>query len=502
MISRNGIIVLWCLFILLGCVTTPTIAQDLASFEQRLTQFTLDNGMTFLVLERHEAPVVTLLTFADVGATDEQRGRTGLAHLFEHMAFKGTKTVGTRDYRAEQKAMAQSDKLFEAMRAERLKLQPDTQRLEALAAEFKAAQEAAQAVLVHDEFQQAFKQAGGADQNAGTSVDYTIYFVSLPSNKVELWMNLESDRFLNPVLREFYREKDVVMEERRLRVESDPVGRLLEEFLGTAYLAHPYGTEIVGHMSDLENLSRPEAEAFFQTYYGPANLTVAIVGDVDPKEIRQLAKRYFGRLEGGPKPPPVRTVEPPQRGERRVTLQDPAQPFVLLGYHKPDVHHPDSAILDAVTDIMGVGRTSRLYDRLVKKERVAAYASAFQGYPGDKYPGLFMFYAVPAQGQNHEDSMTAMEAEIERLKKEPVSTAELAKAKTRARAALIRSLASNSGLARELAYYQVITGDWRHLFTRLERIDAVTVNDIQRVANAYFTIQNRTVGLMETSNGL
>ncbi len=502
MITQTHRRVFSCLFILLGCCATRTVAQDLAAFEERFTQFTLDNGMTFLVLERHAAPVVTLLTFADVGSVDEQRGRTGLAHLFEHMAFKGTQTVGTRDYRAEKKAMARADAIFEAMRTERLKLQPDPKRLDEWAEEFKTVQAEAQALLVHDEFQQVFKQAGGANQNAGTSVDYTLYFVSLPSNKIELWMNLESDRFLNPVLREFYREKDVVMEERRLRVESDPVGRLLEEFLGTAYLAHPYGTEIVGHMSDIENLSRPEAEAFFRTYYGPANLTVAIVGDVQPKNVQRLAKRYFGRLKGGPKPPPVRTVEPPQRGERSVTLQDPAQPFVLLGYHKPDVHHPDSAVLDAVTDIMGLGRTSRLYDRLVKKDRVAAYASAFQGYPGDKYPGLFMFYAVPAQGQKHEASMAAMEAEIERLKKEPVSEAELTKAKTRARASLIRSLASNSGLAQELAYYQVITGDWRNLFTRLERIDAVTINDIQRVANAYFTIQNRTVGLMETSNAL
>jgi predicted Zn-dependent peptidase len=502
MISRNGLIPLLRLLVCLTLAVVPVSAQDLGAFEKRLTRFSLDNGMTFLVLERHTAPVVTLLTFADVGSVDEQRGRTGLAHLFEHMAFKGTQTVGTRDYRTEKKAMDRRDQLFEAMRDERLKLEPDKKRLETWAAEFEAAQNEAQAVRVHDEFQQVFKQAGGADQNAGTSVDYTIYFVSLPSNKIELWMNLESDRFLNPVLREFYREKDVVMEERRLRVESDPVGRLLEEFLGTAYLAHPYGTEIVGHMSDLENLSRPEAEAFFHSYYGPSNLTVAVVGDVKPRDIRRLAERYFGRLKGSPKPPPVRTVEPPQRGERRVTLQDPAQPFVLLGYHKPDVHHPDSAVLDAVTDIMGVGRTSRLYHRLVKQDRVAAYASAFQGYPGNKYPGLFMFYAVPAQGRNHQDSMNAMDAEIERLKKEPVTEGELAKAKTRARASLIRSLASNSGLARELAYYQVITGDWRNLFTRLERIDAVTANDIQRVANAYFTTQNRTVGIMETSNAL
>jgi predicted Zn-dependent peptidase len=195
-------------------------------------------------------------------------------------------------------------------------------------------------------------------------------------------------------------------------------------------------------------------------------------------------------------------VEPPQLGERRVTLQDPAQPFVLVGYHKPDVHHPDSAVLDAVTDIMGVGRTSRLYEQLVKKDRIAAYASAFQGYPGSKYPGLFLFYAVPAQGHGNGESLVAIEAQIERLKNEPVSAAELTKAKTRARASLIGSLASNNGLAQQLAYYQVITGDWRNLFTRLERIDAVTANDIQRVANAYFTTPNRTVGLIETNNAM
>ncbi|MFC1763017.1 M16 family metallopeptidase [Planctomycetota bacterium] len=485
-------------FLLLG--VSLVSAQDLAAFEERVTEFTLDNGMTFLVLERHEAPVATLLTFAEVGSVDEQRGRTGLAHLFEHMAFKGTTTIGTTDAAAERKLLDQMDEIFNEIRTERLQADPNETQIQTRATQLQALQQQAHALLVPGEFQQALKQAGGADLNAGTGFDSTVYYVSLPSNKIELWMSLESDRFLDPVLREFYKEKDVVMEERRLRVESDPVGRMLEEFLGLAYKAHPYGTTIVGHMSDLEALTRAEAEAFFHRYYGPGNLTVAIVGDVDPVQIETLAEKYFGRIEARPKPDPVTTVEPAQLGERRVVLQDPSQPFVLIGYHKPNVLHSDSATLDAVTDIMGVGRTSRLYHRLVKQDRVAVYASALQGYPGNKYPGLFLFYAVPARDHTNTESLAALEDEIERLKTESVSDEELKKAKTRARADLIRSLASNNGLAQQLAYYQVITGDWRNLFKRLEKIDTVTAKDIQRVANAYFTTKNRTVGLIETES--
>lgn len=252
-------------------------------------------------------------------------------------------------------------------------------------------------------------------------------------------------------------------------------------------------------MSDLQTMTRAEAEAFFIKYYGPSNLTIAIVGDVDPVQVKKLAQKYFAHIPSGPKPEPVETVEPPQLGQRRVVIEDPAQPFVLIGYHKPDINHPDNAIFDAITDIVGMGRTSRLYKSLVKEKKIAVYASGFQGMPGDKYPGLFLFYAVPARGRTNDESEQAIYAEIEKLKAEPVSPEELAKAKTRARASLIRRLDSNSGLAAQLTYYHVVTGDWRNLFRQLDEIEKVAAQDIQRVAKEYFTAKNRTVGIIETT---
>jgi predicted Zn-dependent peptidase len=314
-------------------------------------------------------------------------------------------------------------------------------------------------------------------------------------------MLMEADRFGNPVLREFYKEKNVVMEERRQRTENYPVGKLLEEFLAAAYKAHPYGEPIVGHMSDLETLTRAEARAFFEEYYCPSNLTIAVVGDVDPSDVKRFARKYFGPIPQRPKPDPVETVEPPQPGERRVTIEDPAQPFVLIGYHKPDVLHPDNAVFEAITDIVGMGRTSRLYKSLVKEKQIAMYASGFQGLPGDKYPGLFLFYAVPARGHTNEENEQAIYEQINRLRDEPVTEAELAKAKTRARASLIRQLDSNSGLAGQLTYYEVMTGDWRNLFRQLEQIDKVTADDVQRVARTYFTTKNKTVGVIQTTSG-
>ncbi|MBN2315126.1 MAG: insulinase family protein [Sedimentisphaerales bacterium] len=481
-------------------IPRPASAQDLAQFEKRMTEFTLDNGLKFLVLERHEAPVVSFHTYANVGASDEVRGITGLAHLFEHMAFKGTKTIGTRNYQAEKVAMAKMDEIFLELKAERRKGdQADKARLEQLQKQLQDAQEEAQAYLVHDEYEEVLSREGSSGFNAYTSQDATQYILSLPSNKVELWMVMESDRFANPVLREFYKEREVVMEERRLSVESQPVGRLLEEFMAVAYKAHPYGDSIVGHMSDIATLTRAEAETFFEKYYSPSNLTIAIVGDVDPDRIEVLATQYFGQIPSRPKPEEVETVEPPQLGERRVVLDDPSQPFVLIGYHKPDIHHPDDAVFDAITDIVGMGRTSRLYKSLVKEKKIAMYASGFQGMPGVKYPNLFLFYAVPARGHTNEECEEAINVEIERLKSELVTPEELAKAKTRARASLIRELDSNSGLAAQLTFYEVVTGDWRNLFKQLDKIEKVTPEDIQRVAGEYFTTKNRSVGIIKTT---
>jgi predicted Zn-dependent peptidase len=494
----NAVLVVSVFFIVMAAA--PTRAQDLAEFEQQMTEFTLDNGLKFLVLERHQAPVVSFHTYADVGSVNEVLGITGLAHLFEHMAFKGTKTIGTTDYEAEAKVLARIDELFEAIKVEKRKGgHADKARLEELQTRFKQAQQDAQKYLVHDEYEEVYKLAGSAGFNAYTSWDATQYIVSLPSNKVELWMLMESDRFCSPVIREFFKEKDVVMEERRLSIETRPQGRLIEEFLAVAYKAHPYGTHVIGHMSDIQTVTRPEAEAFFKKYYGPSNLTIAIVGDVNPQRIRAFAQKYFARIPGGRKPDPVETVEPPQPGRRCVFVEDPAQPFVLIGYHKPGINHPDNAVFDAITDIIGMGRTSRLYKSLVKEKKIAVAASGFQGLPGNKYPGLFLFYAVPAREHTNEECEEAIYAEIEKLKAEPVTEDELEKAKTRARAGLIRQLDSNSGLAAEITFYEVVTGDWRNLFTQLDQIEKVTAEDIRRVVREYFTKKNSTVGVIETT---
>jgi predicted Zn-dependent peptidase len=480
-------------------IAPAAMSQDLAGFEKRLTKFTLDNGLTFLVLERHEAPVVSFHTYADVGAVDEVTGFTGLAHLFEHMAFKGTQTVGTNDYQAEAAALAKMDDLFVALRKEKQKGdQANPEILKKLQEQFDQAGVEAQKYIVHDEYEESLTQQGADGFNAYTSEDATQYIVSLPSNKLELWMMLEAERFAHPVLREFYKEKDVVMEERRM-MENSPTGRLYEEFEGIAFIAHPYRDGVIGHMSDLQALSRPEAEAFFKVHYGPSDLTIAIVGDVDPGNVKRLAEKYFAGIPSGPKPDPVRTVEPPQRGERRVTMEDAAQPIVLIGYHQPNVNHPDTAALEVVSEIVGVGRTSRLYKSLIKEQKIAVSASA--GLNPTKYPSLFMFYVVPAKGHTTQECEQAVYAQIEKLQTEPVSPEELKKAKTRSRASVIRELDSNSGLAAELTFCEVVMGDWRNLFKELDKIEQVTAADVQRVAQTYFTKKNRTVGVIETASG-
>ncbi|MCX5645896.1 MAG: pitrilysin family protein [Phycisphaerae bacterium] len=485
------------LFVLL-VLGPAAMSQDLAGFEKRLTKFTLDNGLAFLVLERHEAPVVSFHTYADVGAVDEVTGFTGLAHLFEHMAFKGTQTVGTNDYQAAAAALAKMDDLFVALRKEKQKGdQADPAILKKLQEQFDQADAEAQKYIVHDEYEESLTQQGADGFNAYTSEDATQYIVSLPSNKLELWMMLEAERFAHPVLREFYKEKDVVMEERRM-MENSPTGRLYEEFEGIAFIAHPYRDGVIGHMSDLQALSRPEAEGFFKAHYGPSNLTIAIVGDVDPVNVKRLAAKYFASVPSGPKPEPVRTVEPPQRGERRVTVEDAAQPVVLIGYHQPNVNHADNAPLEVVSQIVGVGRTSRLYKDLVKDKKIAVSANA--GPNPSKYPSLFLFYVVPAKGHTTQECEQAVYAQIEKLKTEPVSPEELKKAKTRSRASVIRELDSNSGLAAELTFCEVVMGDWRNFFKELDKIEQVTAADVQRVAQTYFTKKNRTVGVIETAS--
>ena len=491
---RLFILLLFCIF----CFPSASQGIDLASFEQKVTEYTVKNGWTFILVERPVAPVFAFMTTVNVGSAQEDAGRTGLAHMFEHMAFKGTPRLGTKNYEEEKKALEELEQAYLAYQEARLSPTSDAQRIEDLSNVFKGKQQAAAKFVKKNAFGDVVEREGGVALNAFTGADVTGYFYALPANKIELFCYLESERFLYPVFREFYEERDVVMEERRMRTESRPVGRLFEQFVVTAFTAHPYHHPVIGYASDIQSYTMTDAKEFFETYYVPSNMVTAIVGDIDPKTLIPLLETYFGRIPGGPTPPPLRTVEPPSISEKVVTIKDPAQPFYMEGYHKPAATGPDQPVFDAINDILTNGRTSRFYRSLVRDKQIAVDAGAYGAYPGEKYPHMWVAYAVPARGVSNETVQLAIREELDRLKTEDVTDEELAKFRTRAKASLIYSLKSNLGLAMSLTDYHTLFGDWRELFRYIERFDRVTKADIRRIARQTFTASNRVVAQIET----
>lgn len=486
---RNGAVALVAVVVALAGAR----AQDLKSFEQRITTKVLPNGLTIIVCRRPDAPVFSYNTFIDAGDVNDPSGESGLAHMFEHLAFKGTSQIGTTDYAAEKVALAKVEAANNAYEAEYLKpVGRDPKKLAELEAKFKAAQSEAQKYVVPNEFTEVAERNGAHGLNASTGLDETMYYWSMPENRLQLWAWLESARLSDAVPREFYKERDVVIEERRMRTDSNPIGRLIEQFLATAYVAHNYGRSSIGWPSEISQINATEAMAFHKKYYTGSNIVEAVVGDVDAQKDLPMLEKYFSKVPGGPKPEEMTTVEPKQFAEKTVIIREQTQPFYIEGYHRPSYRDADDAVFDAIQDIMSNGRVSRLYRSLVEKQQIAAEAQGFSPFPGDKYPSLFAFYAVPLPGHAPAEMRKAIHAEIDKLKTADVSDAELSMYKTRARADLLRGLADNQGLANALAEYQTRYGDWRELFHQLDRVDKVTKADIRRVANKIFVASNRT----------
>lgn len=475
-------------------------AQDVASFEKRITVKKLDNGLTVLICERPEAPVFSFYTHVDAGSVQDPLDKTGLAHMFEHMAFKGTDKIGTKDYAAEKIALEKVEQAYAAYLWERDKrIDRDDKKVKQLETAWQEAVKAANQYVIPNQFAEIIERNGGENLNASTNYDETNYFYSLPSNRFELWAYLESSRFMHPVMREFYKERNVVIEERRMRTDSNPIGRLLEQFTSAAFQASQYHRPTIGWMSDLNSFSATDAENFFHQYYIPSNMVVTVVGDVKASEAMPLIEKYFSQIPSHEKPDERITAEPPQNSERRVVLSEMAQPLYLEGYHRPDYLSPDDAVYDGIADLLSEGRTSRLYRALVRDKKIASDAAGFTGMPGNKYAHLFAFYAFCMPGHKPEEMAAAIHIEIEKLKKEDISDDELKMIKERAKANLIRSLGSNSGLAFELGMSQARYDNWRELFRQVDRIDKISKADIRRVANKTFTDNNRTVGIIETA---
>jgi predicted Zn-dependent peptidase len=493
--SWSGFLALMLMAVALQCAR----AQDLKSFEQRITTKVLPNGLTLIVCERPDAPVFSYTTFIDAGDVNDPSGESGLAHMFEHLAFKGTSEIGTTDYAAEKVALAKVEEANNAYEAEYLKpVGRDPQKLAELKKAFMAAQAEAHKYVIPNQFTDVADRAGAHGLNASTGLDETMYFWSMPENRLELWAWLESGRLSDTVPREFYKERDVVVEERRMRTDSNPIGRLVEQFLATAYVAHNYGRSGVGWPSEVGQVTATEAMEFHKKYYVGSNVVVTVVGDVKASETLPILEKYFSKVPGGPKPEDMTTVEPKQFAEKSVVIREQTQPFYIEGYHRPNYRDPDDAVYDAISDIMSNGRVSRLYRSLVRDQQIAAEAQGFSPFPGDKYPGLFAFYAVPLPGHTPAEMRDAIHKEIDKLKSADVTDEELAMYKTRSRADLLRGLADNQGLSNALAEYQTRYGDWRQLFLQLDRVDKVTKADIRRVANLVFTASNRTSAEIDT----
>ncbi len=474
-------------------LSVPARAQAL---EGRVVRVTLDNGMRFLIVRRGTAPVFSANLRFKVGGVDDRGGATGLAHLFEHMAFKGTSTIGTRDARREAEALDALDRVVRDLHRELDRGgAADQARLESLRAEMESLKKRQEELVVKNEFVQILTNNGAEGINASTGEDLTSYVVGLPSNRLELWCLLESARLRDPVLREFYSERDVVMEERRFRLDNQPQGKLYEQLLLAAFTAHPYRVSTVGWMSDLERLTRPQAIDFRRTYYVPNNAVAALVGVIDPAAAERLIRRYFGGLPAGAPPPPVVTVEPPQAGERRAAVEFDAEPQILIAFHKPTRPHPDDPVFSVIDSLLTTGRTSRLFRGLVLESQVASQVDSFEA-PGDRYPNLFAIGAEPRAPHTPAEVEAGIERELRRLAEEPVPEREIQKVRNQLEASQIYPLRSNPGLASQISYFEIVTGDWKGMLEHYAAVKAVTPARVQDVARRTFTPANRTVAVL------
>ena len=483
----------------------PFAANAAEKPQIQVEEFTLANGMRWLLYEKHDSPTIAAGWTAHVGSVNERPGITGISHFFEHMMFKGTRTIGTKNIDEDLRIIDEQEKLRDQMRVElgvmREKWRrgeisdlqsPEsaTDRYRELDKQFDALVAKQREIIVKDQLDQIYTKNGGEFLNAFTSEDQTAYFLRIPANRLELWAWLESDRLLNPVFREFYSERDVVFEERRLSTESTPLGKFDEALAATFWEASPYKSPVVGWASDIPMYTLQQAKDYFATYYAPNNITAVLAGDFKAAEVKPVLERYFGRLPRGKnEPPPVVTTEPKQVAEKRFNAEAETSPTVRIWWKSVPLVHKDSPALDLLSDVLS-GRTGRLYKGLVLGRQVANEASA--SIEPRKYAGIYMVETTVKDGKEPAAAEAAVYEELEKLKSEPVPAEELQKVKNAFKANAYRRLSSPVAILFQLLTYDAV-GDWRLINASPELADAVTAADLQRVAKQYLTKENRTV---------
>ena len=465
--------------------TTSTCAaapMDMGQFATHVELFTLSNGIRVVIYKRDQAPIFTGQVWVGVGGANEKRGNTGLAHFLEHMAFKGTEVVGTKDYQKEKPLLERLDALMK---------DPDknNDEINSINAELSK-------LWIDNEFGALYKQRGGSGLNAGTSKDYTYYTVSLPQSEFEFWCWLESDRLLHPVFRQFYKEREVIKEERRMRYENDPGGQLYEGLLATAYQKHPYGLPLIGFPQDLQSVTPQQMKEFYYRYYRPDNIVISLAGAVDAAKSREILEKYFGRLPRlATSLPTVGDEEPQQTKERRISVRYQAQPQLIVAYHKPAYPNIDDFHFAVLHALLAEGRSSVFFRELVEKKKIFASIATTES-PGEKYPSLFVVSGYPAAGVDDNRAVQEVQAILDKYQKKEFSAAELAAAKRRVQVSIISALEDNEGLAELLGKSVLFYGDWRRLLEFYETIEKTTAAEIQQLFKRYLNVANRTVAVL------
>jgi len=499
---------LFSLCLVLALFTLSARAQQVPVIEK-----TLSNGMRLLLLPRHDEPTVAGGWVVHVGSANERPGITGIAHLFEHMMFKGTPTLGTKDYKKDVEIINEQERVRDLMRKEEANMRtlwrrgqiadlqnPDTwtARYKELQAQFKKLVDAQREILVKNEFDRIYTANGGSMMNAYTSHDVTVYFITVPANKLELWMWMESERLLRPVFREFYAERDVVFEERRMRTESTPTGRIEETFWAMFWESHPYSWPVVGWPSDIPAITKKQADEFYALYYAPQNLTTVLVGDFKVEEATALAEKYLGRIpRGKEEAPDVVTLEIKQPAEKRLDGDADTNPQVDIMWHTPAFGHPDTYALSVLAQILST-RTGRLYKGLVLSSKVATQAYAQQHTM--RWASLFNVGGELTDGKLPAELEAGLLAEIEKVKTVDVPAEELQKVKNNFAAGEYRKLANNHAIMQALLRYDGL-GRWQEINEAGPKLQAVTAADVRRVANTYLTKENRNVATIVRKAG-
>ncbi len=462
---------------------------DLAS---QVKTFTLKNGMKWIVVTRKQSPVFSGVIMVRVGGADEETGKTGLAHMFEHMAFKGSDKLGSRDYEKEKIVLDQIEETGAKLTAERGKKKPDLKKVKKLSTELSALHKEAAKYQKKNEVWEVLSRNGAKGVNAYTSKDVTSFHGSMPANRIDLWARVMAEMIYRPALREFYTERDVVHEERRMGVGSDPDGALSEALLSHAFKNGPYHWGTIGYGKDIEGLTIADARAFHKKFYVPANMVGVIVGDISLSKAKRVMKKVFGGFPKGDVP-----ATPTNAGEHakniHKVLHFKSEPSLAIAYHKPTLPNSVEYTFDVITSLLCYGRTSRLQRDLIYEKKIAKDVYCTDSYPGSRLDNLFLIWIDPLKSNSPKKLLRATESEISDLRKKAVGEKELEKVRKRVTVAQVMSLDDNLALAQQLAQFQVVFGDWKLLVDYPERISEVTSEDILNVARKYLKPSDRIV---------